>query len=48
MRHFKTHEVRDLEVAMVARTTFQSKNYRLIVEDNGYSNWKQECQPGAK
>ena len=40
MRHFINHGVRDLQVAVVARTTGQSKDYRLILEDK----WIQQLE----
>ena len=40
MRHFMNYGVRDLEVVVVASTTGQSKNYRLIVEDK----WIQQLE----
>ena len=33
MRHFMNHAVRDVQEVVVARTTGQSKKYRLIEED---------------
>ena len=40
MRHFRNHGVLDLQVAVVARPTGQSKDYRLILEDK----WIQQLE----